>query len=147
MGSQNLAIMKNLLVGTLLSTILSVALTQKTCLGRSSDWACCTDENPCDIGEGDCDRDSHCKPGLKCHNKADNCKDFNPMALSSTDCCFKPESPSECQEEPEVKGKCRARRTMWTWKQIYQQSPMYGNLWSIWLDSVYDSFDNILIYC
>ena len=27
---------------------------------------CCSDEHKCDIGEGDCDQDSHCKDGLIC---------------------------------------------------------------------------------
>jgi len=91
MGSQNLAIMKNLLVGTFLSTLLSVPLAQDTCLGENGDWNCCTDDNPCDIGQGDCDRDSHCKPGLKCEDNADNCKEFNPIAHPMADCCVLPD--------------------------------------------------------
>ena len=39
----------------------------KTCNGvPSTDWSCCTSANKCNVGEGDCDRDSDCASGLIC---------------------------------------------------------------------------------
>jgi len=34
--------------------------------GNKFGWEYCSAACPCDDGEGDCDNDSHCKPGLKC---------------------------------------------------------------------------------
>ena len=31
-----------------------------------TDWACCKPSEPCDVGMGDCDRDSDCMAGLTC---------------------------------------------------------------------------------
>jgi len=48
------------------------------------DSSCCTVNNPCWIGEGDCDKDSECMDGLVCGK--DNCeagKGFDAKA----DCC------------------------------------------------------------
>ena len=56
------------------------------CLGLSNDWDCCTASSPCNIGEGDCDKDSECAAGLKCGQ--DNCRGFNPSAQSNADCCI-----------------------------------------------------------
>ena len=39
----------------------------------------------CGENEGDCDKDSHCKSGLKCGNN--NCPSGFP---SSFDCCYNP---------------------------------------------------------
>ena len=44
---------------------------------RRSSWNGCN-KNPCGLCEGDCDRDSSCKKGLKCHfhqwgNKVPGC--------------------------------------------------------------------------
>ena len=59
-----------------------------SCAGGSNDWDCCYDRNRCNKGEGDCDQDFHCLPGLKCGK--DNCKDFNPAAEADSDCCYEP---------------------------------------------------------
>ena len=59
------------------------------CLGLSTDYDCCTKSNPCNKGEGDCDKDSECASGLKCGT--DNCRDFNSNAAADFDCCIEPE--------------------------------------------------------
>ena len=46
--------------------------------------SCCTSTNQCNIGEGDCDKDSHCLPGLKCGK--DNC--IGDGFDKTDDCCF-----------------------------------------------------------
>ena len=59
--------------------------------------SCCTDENPCGVGEGDCDRNSNCEGELKCGT--DNCKKCLGEDLGvdcskfqpTDDCCYKPE--------------------------------------------------------
>ncbi|XP_023328891.1 latent-transforming growth factor beta-binding protein 4 [Eurytemora carolleeae] len=56
------------------------------CLGRSSDATCCTKTELCDYGEGDCDSDADCKPGLTCGT--DNCIQFYAGAVASYDCCI-----------------------------------------------------------
>merc|ERR1711983_167503 len=63
-----------------------MAYSKASCAVGSTDWNCCSDGNPCNKGEGDCDKDSHCAAGLKCGK--DNCKDFNPAAHSTADCCY-----------------------------------------------------------
>ena len=56
----------------------------------NTDWSCCTRRNPCDVGGGDCDRDSDCAQGLKCGT--DNCRgDFSSPGSNwgmVADCCF-----------------------------------------------------------
>ena len=56
-----------------------------------TDYGCCSRDNRCGIGMGDCDDDSHCIPGLKCGR--DNCwsdfrigNGFNWDFLA--DCCY-----------------------------------------------------------
>jgi len=45
---------------------------------------CCSDSEPCDLHEGDCDKDSHCKGELKCgHNNCGDGYGFDP----TDDCC------------------------------------------------------------
>ena len=58
---------------------------KKDCTGGDD---CCTSNIPCSEGEGDCDSDSECRPGLICgHN---NCNpethDWDPV----DDCCLAP---------------------------------------------------------
>ena len=64
-----------------------------SCAGGSNDWDCCSDGSPCNKGEGDCDLDSQCALGLKCGT--DNCRNFNPAANPSADCCYEPGEISE----------------------------------------------------
>ena len=48
------------------------------------DWSCCNKKSEkCGEKEGDCDKDSHCKSGLKCGT--DNCPSGFP---SIYDCCY-----------------------------------------------------------
>ena len=48
----------------------------------SYDASCCTAENPCGIGEGDCDTHNQCAGNLECG--VDNC---GPDFPSKYDCC------------------------------------------------------------
>ena len=68
------------------------------CSGRNYQGRrCCTPENPCDEGEGDCDgpgdggqHDGHrgCKGDLVCGSN--NCKQFGIYFHEKDDCCVKP---------------------------------------------------------
>merc|ERR1719397_1618348 len=70
------------------------------CAGRNYDGRrCCTPENPCNEGEGDCDgpldggvNDGHlgCKGDLVCGSN--NCKQFGLYYHAKDDCCEKPGS-------------------------------------------------------
>ena len=62
-----------------------------------TDWYCCSKDNPCNIGEGDCDTDDDCMSHLICGNTGDgsnNCKIQFPYSGSSwiktADCCIEP---------------------------------------------------------
>jgi len=68
----------------------------KPCPGSSTEeincagsihWSFCTRAKPCDLGFGDCDRDSECKGDLVCGT--DNCRDFNSQDHPKADCCMK----------------------------------------------------------
>ena len=65
--------------------IISLAVVNPEC--NSATWSrydgsCCTAQNPCGIGEGDCDRSDQCLGDLVCGK--DNCgSGFPPVA----DCC------------------------------------------------------------
>ena len=54
-----------------LSTLHNISVYPAThgCVGGDD---CCSDELQCDIGEGDCDQDSHCKDDLVCGDN--NCQ-------------------------------------------------------------------------
>merc|ERR1712223_580698 len=51
--------------------------------------ACCKPSEPCDVGMGDCDRDSDCMAGLTCGNN--NClRDYSSTGSNwgrAADCC------------------------------------------------------------
>ena len=62
-----------------------------------TDWYCCSEDKPCNIGEGDCDTDNDCMNDLICGNTGDdsnNCKIQFPYTGSSwiktADCCIEP---------------------------------------------------------
>ena len=55
---------------------------------NGQDNGCCTRDKPCDLGEGDCDRDDHCMGGLTCGH--DNC----PWG-DGDDCCQGVKAPSK----------------------------------------------------
>jgi len=73
------------------------------CSGRNYQGRrCCTPEDPCDEGEGDCDgpgdggqHDGHagCKGDLVCGSN--NCKQFGAYFHEKDDCCEKPPQPTE----------------------------------------------------
>merc|ERR1711862_814710 len=74
------------------------------CRGRNFDGKrCCTPENPCDEGEGDCDgpgdggqHDGHqgCKGDLVCGSN--NCLQFGAYFHPKDDCCERPFSSAQC---------------------------------------------------
>jgi len=67
------------------ATILSDCCYLPVGVGLSRDWSYCSGLHKCDEGEGDCDKDSDCKAGLKCGNN--NCRSFFSKAHSFADCC------------------------------------------------------------
>ena len=60
-------------------------ICRESCNGGDS---CCTQNNPCVEGEGDCDDNSNCKNGLTCDNSFNNCLD-NEFGTKD-DCCYNP---------------------------------------------------------
>ena len=81
-------------------TNLQLNCTGQRCSGRNyGERRCCTPENPCDEGEGDCDgpgdgggHDGHagCKGDLVCGSN--NCKKFGTYYHEKDDCCENPSS-------------------------------------------------------
>ena len=60
------------------------------CAGREVDEGrCCTKDNPCQHGEGDCDSDQECQGDLICGDN--NCKQFAAYFHPKDDCCVKPD--------------------------------------------------------
>ena len=82
-------------------------LLGQRCAGRNYNGRrCCTPENPCGEGEGDCDgpddgglNDGHagCRGDLVCGSN--NCKQFGHYYHEKDDCC---ERPSSVQQDPYV---------------------------------------------
>ena len=82
--------------------------TGQRCAGRnygSGSRRCCTPDEPCDIGEGDCDgpgdgggHDNHtgCKGNLVCGRN--NCRQFGNYYHEKDDCCEKPQIMDENEE-------------------------------------------------
>merc|ERR1711955_58722 len=81
------------------------------CRGRNYDGRrCCTPENPCGYGEGDCDgpgdggaNDGHqgCRGDLVCGSN--NCKKFGLNFHEKDDCCDLPETLLTTTRAPEIK--------------------------------------------
>ena len=77
-------------------------MSGQRCSGRNYQTRrCCTPENPCDEGEGDCDgpgdgggHDGHagCKGDLQCGSN--NCRKFGLYFHEKDDCCEKPSTIS-----------------------------------------------------
>jgi len=59
---------------------------RKPGIGGPDDWSYCVSSS-CSEGQGDCDGDNDCKPGLICGT--DNCQKYNSQALSNADCCMR----------------------------------------------------------
>jgi len=82
----------------------NISFSGQRCRGRNFDGKrCCTPENPCDEGEGDCDgpgdggqHDGHrgCKGDLVCGSN--NCLQFGAYFHPKDDCCERPFSTSQC---------------------------------------------------
>ena len=81
-----------MLVALLILNLFGNTLAQDTrCNGvPSTNWSCCDGESPCEVGGGDCDRDSDCLGSLQCGNN--NCQgDFSGDGsnwASNADCCY-----------------------------------------------------------
>ena len=66
--------------------ITTTAAPTPGCNASTNDKNCCTSSNPCSIGEGDCDKNSHCAGNLVCGKN--NCKQFDSAwSDASFDCC------------------------------------------------------------
>ena len=73
--------------------MISPLVLDCTTVAPNDDKSCCNNKaEKCGENEGNCDKDSHCKPGLKCG--MGNCPNGFP---SDYDCCYKPsgESPQQ----------------------------------------------------
>ena len=72
-----------------MNTIALGVLALAAALGNSNadySWDFCTEERPCDVGEGDCDRDAECVGTAVCGRN--NCNDeFGTDVSSNMDCC------------------------------------------------------------
>merc|ERR1712213_232798 len=101
---------------TILSLLITLVVSQSTrqepppgqrCSGRNYNGRrCCTPEQPCGLGEGDCDgpldggtHDGHqgCKGDLVCGSN--NCKKFGAYYHEKDDCCEK--ATSSIKKSPE----------------------------------------------
>ena len=59
-------------------------------LWQYASWSCCTTEDPCELGAGDCDNDHECARDLTCG--IDNC--IGSIFPRSADCCENPTTTS-----------------------------------------------------
>jgi len=86
------------LVLILLLVIWQVQTNYGTGTGGSSDWSSyCSNNNPCTLGQGDCDSDDECLGTLVCGTN--NCKDFHETAANHTDCCTGTGGPGYCKDK------------------------------------------------
>ena len=61
-------------------------ILDKVCKGK---YNCCTKENPCFEGDGDCDYDNQCYGDLKCGKN--NCaRKYGEHWDRDDDCCYNP---------------------------------------------------------
>ena len=65
---------------------LAVIIDTISCTGgsRSQIEHCCDSKNPCDINQGDCDNDNHCRGDLVCGKN--NC--MSSFIWRFADCCM-----------------------------------------------------------
>jgi len=61
---------------------------QAKCDGGVGKDACCSSDNKCGLGEGDCDGNADCQGDLVCREGLNNCRLFNPNAKADADCCI-----------------------------------------------------------
>merc|ERR1712142_601095 len=73
------------------------------CRGRNFDQEkCCTDDKPCDVGEGDCEDNDECKDDLVCGNN--NCKQFGDYYHEKDDCCVVNKTNESNKSRPPLKA-------------------------------------------
>ena len=80
--------MPRLVTKALVYHISSIILGVEECTGLKGSSACCSEEAPCKEQGGDCDDDKECEGSLVCGTN--NCRDFNPSAEETYDCCVRP---------------------------------------------------------
>jgi len=97
-----------MIVALLILNLFGNTLAQDTrCNGvPSTNWSCCDGESPCEVGGGDCDRDSDCLGSLQCGNN--NCQgDFSGDGsnwASNADCCY--DIANQCTGSPSTDWNC-----------------------------------------
>ena len=83
---------------------------------------CCTMDQPCDEGEGDCKDDFECSGDLVCGNN--NCQQFGNIFHEKDDCCTKPgmkissvitNISSNIPSEPGPNQRCAGRNYQVVW--------------------------------
>ena len=80
---------------------MDCCIAPQRCEPKDNKWSCCTDTNPCGIGEGDCDKDSHCAGNLICGTKEDNSNNC-PAGFWNMDCCIAPLPTGDCTNAHEA---------------------------------------------
>ena len=68
-------------------------------------WSCCTDSEPCEEFEGDCDNDDQCKDDFICGEN--NCISFNPIFDPAADCCIQPNKSKDHDQRNNFDQKIR----------------------------------------
>jgi len=76
------------------------------CTGLTGSSACCSKDAPCPEKGGDCDDDDECQGDLVCG--FNNCKDFQPNAVDTFDCCIRP--IQKCNGEEGTGSCCTAEK-------------------------------------
>ena len=117
-----------------IQSISCLSLGQR-CRGRNYDGKrCCTPDNPCEEGEGDCDgpgdgglNDGHagCKGDLVCGSN--NCLKFGAYYHEKDDCCEKSTSPLTAPKSPEFRReeqKGEFRELTRSTKSICHENPL-----------------------
>merc|ERR1711874_517263 len=118
MGKRKSSSMRIILISVLLSLAASQSVdiqeppAGQRCSGRNYNGRrCCTPEQPCGLGEGDCDgpldggtHDGHqgCRGDLMCGSN--NCKKFGSYFHEKDDCCDRPENVPVREEPTFVPG-------------------------------------------
>ena len=121
------------------------------------------EEQPCQVGGGDCDKDSQCSPGLMCGTN--NCLLFDKLSESDADCCMNPCGkgfeliPGDSHEVPLFQSKvgdtdrcaelclstnlCKSYEYSVTEKRCHLQSELKPNF-PVWKDYVFCSLKGTL---
>ena len=127
------------------------------CSGRNYQGRrCCTPENPCDEGEGDCDgpadggqHDGHagCKGDLVCGSN--NCKQFGAYFHPKDDCCEKASKSKLGKESPSIIDLLKDKNTPTFFKPIGNNYKMQNiksrSTLSILLETPFITFSRLSI--